>query len=75
MTHLPLTFNSRAGIETTPSSFMMRVGRREMFVCRDSRNRYYKVNPVIDFGTGVEAGYLEILLFRKWLVVLSKSRY
>lgn len=74
MTNLPLSFNSCNGIDTTPTSFLMRVGRREMLVCRDYRNRYYKVNPLIDIGAGIEAGHLEILLFRKWLVILSKSR-
>jgi hypothetical protein len=74
MTNLPLSFNSCADIDYTPTSFLMRVGRREMLVCRDYRNRYYNVNPLVDISTGIEAGHLEILLFRKWLVILSKSR-
>lgn len=76
MTNLPLSFNSRVGLQylPTPSSFLMRMGRREIFVCRDFRNRYYSVNPIVDFGAGIEPGYLEILLFRKWLIILSKSR-
>ena len=76
MTNSPITLNSRAGLQylPTPTSFLMRMGRREMFVCRDFRNRYYSVNPIVDFGTGIEPGHLEILLFRKWLVILSKSR-
>ncbi len=74
MTNLPLSLMTCSGIDYTPTSFLMRVGRREMLVCRDYRNRYYSVNPLVDVSTGIEAGHLEILLFRKWLVILSKSR-
>ena len=60
--------------ERAPTSFLLRLGRRELFVCRDFRKRYYHVNPVLDCSTGIEAGHLEFLLFKRWLVILSKAR-
>lgn len=62
-------------MQYAPTSFLMRLGRREIFVCRDSRQRYYSVNPIVDCSTGVQAGHLEILLFRKWLIILSKAKW
>jgi hypothetical protein len=75
MAHLNSTFGTtRFGLEYAPTSFLIRFGKREAFVSRDFRKRYYKVNPLIDCSTGIEPGHLEILLFRKWLVILSKAR-
>lgn len=74
MAHINNSFNARFGLEYAPTSFLLRLGRREIFVCRDFRKRYYKVNPVLDCSTGIEAGHLELLVFRKWLVILSKAR-
>ena len=64
---------SRFGLEYAPSSFMVRMGRREMVLCRDFRKRYYAVNPLIECDTGVEAGHVEVLLMRRWLLILSKA--
>lgn len=61
-------------LECAPTSFLLRLGRRELFVCRDFRKRYYRVNPVLDCSTGIEPGHLEFLLFRRWLVILSRAR-
>lgn len=74
MANMNHSFGARFGIEYAPMSFLLRLGRREIFVCRDFRKRYYRVNPVIDCSTGVEAGHLELLVFRKWLVILSKAQ-
>jgi hypothetical protein len=74
MAHLNQSFGARFGLEYAPTSFLMRFGRREIFVCRDFRKRYYKVNPLLDCSTGIEPGHLELLMFRKWLVILSKAR-
>lgn len=74
MAHLNQVFGGRFGLEYAPTSFLMRLGRREIFVCRDFRRRYYRVNPVIDCSTGIEPGHLELLLLRRWLVILSKAR-
>lgn len=75
MTHLDLTSGARFGLESShPSSFTLRLGRREIFVCRDSYVRRYRVNPLIECSAGLEPGHLEILFLRRWLVVLSKAR-
>jgi len=74
MAHMNSSFTARFGLEYAPTSFLVRFGRREIFVCRDFRKRYYHVNPVIDCSTGVEPGYLELLLLRRWLIILSKAR-
>lgn len=74
MAHLNNSFGTRFGLEYAPTSFLMRLGKREVFVCRDFRKRYYRVNPLIDCSTGIEPGHLELLLLRKWLVILSKAR-
>jgi hypothetical protein len=74
MAHLNQTLGARFGMEYAPTSFLIRLGKREIFVCRDFRNRYYSVNPIMDCSTGVQPGHLEVLLFKKWLVILSKAR-
>ncbi|KIF81505.1 hypothetical protein [Noviherbaspirillum autotrophicum] len=74
MAQLNHSMSPRFGLEYAPTSFLMRFGRREMFVCRDFRKRYYKVNPVLDCSTGVEPGHVELLVFGKWLVILSRAR-
>ncbi|MES2116611.1 MAG: hypothetical protein V4578_15740 [Pseudomonadota bacterium] len=73
MTTLNSSFGSRFGLEYAPMSFLLRMGKREMLVCRDFRKRYYAVNPVIEMDTGVEPGHLEVLLLRRWLLILSKA--
>jgi hypothetical protein len=75
MTQFDLASNARFSIaSSSPSSFSVRLGRREIFVCRDSYVRRYRVNPVIECSAGIEPGHVEILLLRRWLVVLSKAR-
>jgi hypothetical protein len=74
MAHLNHSLGARFGLEYAPTSFLMRLGRREIFVCRDFRKRYYKVNPVLDCSTGIEPGHLELLVMGRWLVILSKAR-
>lgn len=73
MAQLNNSFGARFGLEYAPTSFLARLGQREVFVCRDFRKRYYKVNPLIDCSTGIERGHVELLLLRKWLVILSKA--
>ncbi len=68
------SMNARFGAEYLPSSIVIRVGRREIFIGPDFRKRYTYTNPVFDCRAGVEQGYLELVLFSKWLVVLSKAR-
>ena len=68
------TLNSSFGLEYAPTSFLVRFGRREMLVTRDFRKRFYPVNPIIECDTGVEPGHVEVLLFKRWLLILSRSR-
>jgi hypothetical protein len=68
------TLNSSFGVEYAPIPFILRIGRRELLVTRDFRKRFYAVNPIIECDTGVEPGHLEILLLRRWLVILSKAQ-
>jgi hypothetical protein len=44
-----------------------------MLVTRDFRKRFYPVNPIIECDTGVEPGHVEVLLLRRWLLILSKA--
>lgn len=74
MSNLNSSFSPRFALEYTPTSFSLRLGRREIFVCRDFRRRYYQVNPIVDCSAGVQPGHLEVLLFRRWLVILSRAR-
>ncbi len=75
MAHSHLAVDNRCSLEKTPSSFSVRFGRREIFVCRDTYIRRYRVNKIAEFNAGIQPGHLEIVLFRRWLVVLSKARY
>ena len=68
------TFGTRFGSEYVPSSFVMRFGQREIFVGPDFRKRYSSLSPVLDCRTGSEPGYVELVLFRKWLIVLSRAK-
>jgi hypothetical protein len=57
-----------------PKTVTLRFGTRELAIGRDVRPRYYEINPVIFFRPGFDKGHLEVLLFRRWLLVLSKAR-
>ncbi|NUU01180.1 hypothetical protein [Herbaspirillum robiniae] len=75
MTHFDLASDARFAVaSSSPSSLSIRMGRREIFICRDSYVRRYRVNPLIECSAGIEPGHVEILLFRRWLLVLSKAR-
>jgi hypothetical protein len=73
MRDLNIAIDPRHGFAHTPTTFSLRLGRREMFVSRDFRNRYYKVNPLLDCSTGLQRGHVELLILRRWLVILSKA--
>lgn len=75
MTSLEICNTRHFGIEYAPTSFSIRVGRREIFISKDFRKRFYRVNPVIECYAGVQPGHLEIILLKKWLVILSKARW
>lgn len=67
------TTNSAFGLEYAAVPFMARIGRREIVLTRDFRKRFYAVNPIIECDTGVVPGHVEILLLRRWLLILSKA--
>lgn len=73
MSNLNNFLGNRFGMQHAPASFIFRLGRREALVCRDFRKRCYRVNPVIECSAGIEPGHLEILLLRRWLVILSRG--
>jgi len=66
--------DTRFSLHLAPTSFLLRLGRREIFVCRDFRQRCYAVNPLLDCSAGVQPGHLEMLFCKKWLIILSKAR-
>ncbi len=75
MANLTHTFDTRFSLQLAPTSFTLRIGSREIFVCKDFRHRGYRVNPLVDCSTGVQAGHLELLILKRWLVILSKARW
>nr|WP_245200336.1 hypothetical protein [Herbaspirillum sp. LeCh32-8] len=75
VTQFDLASDARFAVaSSSPSSLTIRLGRREIFICRDSYVRRYRVNPFVECSAGIEPGHVEILLFRRWLLVLSKAR-
>lgn len=68
------TIGNHPAAQGMPASFLLRLGRREISFCRDFRKRYYAVHPVLDCSTASERGYIEMLLLRRWLIILSKAR-
>lgn len=56
------------------TTIQLRVGRREVSIGRDCRTRYYRAHPIIECSPGFAPGHLQILLLRRWLIVLSKAR-
>lgn len=71
MAHSTTAFGPQFGLSDLPTPRLLRWGTREIAVCRDFRKRFYPVRPLIDCRPGVESGHLEVLFFRKWLVILS----
>ena len=55
--------------------FLVRIGQREISICRDFRRRFYPTNPLIECRAGVNPGHVEVLLMRSWLVVFSKAKH
>ena len=69
-----LTTASATPYELAYAPQSLRWGARKITVCRDFRTRFYRVRPMLDCRPGVEPGHLEVLFFRKWLLVLSGAR-
>lgn len=66
--------NSRFGMDYLPSAIRIRLGKRELYLTRETRRRFGPAPSLLQCRTGLEPGYLEMLLLRKWLVVFSKAR-
>lgn len=60
--------------EPIPFGFSIRFGRRQLSFCYDPYVRRYAVKPLLECSAGAQPGHLEILMFRRWLLVLSKAR-
>jgi hypothetical protein len=73
MANLTGTLDARFGLQYVPSSFLIRIGRRQACICRDFRKRYYEANPVFECRTGADRGHLEVLFLRRWLIIFSKN--
>ncbi|TCS37533.1 hypothetical protein EDC30_104337 [Paucimonas lemoignei] len=67
---LPLSFQPNY----LASSIQLRLGRRELSIGRNYRTLFYRANPILECSPGIARGHLQILLFRRWLIVLSKAR-
>jgi hypothetical protein len=73
MANFNSSLTSGFAFDEPPASFMLRLGRREMQVRREIRKRHYSVNPILDCRPGDDPGHLQMLLFNRWMVVLSKA--
>lgn len=74
MAHMTSSFSAGFGFGFVAPAIQLRIGRREIFIGRDCRTRYYSAHPLVEFNPGVAPGHLQILLLRRWLIVLSKAR-
>ncbi len=74
MAHITSPHFAAFGNAPLAASFQLRLGRREVTIGRDCRTRYYRAHPVIECSPGLAPGHLQILLLRRWLIVLSKAR-
>jgi hypothetical protein len=59
--------------QAIPGMLAIQVGNRALSVGRDFRQRYHRTNPLLGLYPGLNKGYLEVLLFRRWVVVLSQA--
>jgi hypothetical protein len=56
-----------------PFGFSIRFGSRQLSFCYDTYVRRYPVKPILECTAGAQPGHLQILMFRRWLLVLSKA--
>jgi hypothetical protein len=57
----------------TDGVFQLRFGRRQLSIQKDFRKRFYQTNPIVECYAGADAGHLEVLVFRAWLIVFCKA--
>jgi hypothetical protein len=58
---------------TISNVLQLRFGKREISIHKDGRKRLYRTHPIVECRAGPNAGHLEILLLRNWLIVFSKA--
>lgn len=51
----------------------LRFGSRSILATRETHVRPYPVNRLIDFHAGVKRGHVEIILLRRWRVLLESA--
>ncbi len=56
-----------------PYTFSACFGRRQLTFSYDTKVRRYAVKPWFECTAGAARGHLEILMFRRWLLVFSKA--
>ncbi|HWZ48014.1 MAG TPA: hypothetical protein VNX00_07335 [Herbaspirillum sp.] len=59
--------------EPIPFGFSVRFGRRQLSFSYDPYVRRYDVRPFVECTVGTRPGHLDILILRRWLLVLSKA--
>ena len=72
MAYLNTAFQSQPLLS---NSFLLRIGQREISICKDFRKRFYQTNPLIECRAGVNPGHVEVLLLRSWLIVFSRAHH
>lgn len=51
----------------------LRFGSRAIVAAKDTDVRSYPVNRLIEFHAGVKRGHVEIILLRRWRVLLQSA--
>lgn len=70
-------WNSSASNSTREAgsfAFSLRFGRRQLAFFDDPYVRCYYVKPIFECTAGAQPGHLEVLILRRWLLVLSMAR-
>lgn len=73
MANMTSSLSTGFNLDYVATTVQLRVGKREVSISRDCRTRYYLAHPLIECRPGVAPGHLQILLLRKWLIVLSQA--
>lgn len=55
------------------SGMTLRIGSRAIIASKDPYVRNYPVNPVVTFLAGDLPGHLEIVILRRWRILLSRA--
>lgn len=72
MSSVPVNSISQFGRAYSFDVFELRIGRRRLCLTQDVRNRFDR--GLIRCSAGVQRGHLEISLFGRWVLVMSRAR-